>query len=653
MRRPNWRIAAALWASAALPVYGQDALPFAVERPNMIGPIRSYMAPKLPPVRMTNSSRLYSLIRAGNLYLSLEDALALAIENNLNLEIDRYGPLLQASALERAKAGGPLRGVPRGNSIIQSVDAGLGVNGSTAAAGLSNGSGGGNGGAGSNTTIQQIGVVAPNFDANFQGGESFGHLTSPQFNTVVAQTESLVQSVRTYSNTVQQGLLSGGFVQYTSYEQRLNENAPSDLLDPAVGPYMNVLFQQPLLQGFGFRLNDRGIRIAQINATASQQAFRAQLVSLVVSVTNLYWQYASSRDELRLRQRALGITEKFREDTRFEIGLGALAGVELPRAEAEVASRRQDLTIAQANMRQLATQLKEALSHTEDPLLEAAEVIPLDHIEVPEQEEPLPPLRQMLEGAMQNRPDVAMAKFRDQTDAINLAGTTNPLLPSLTLRISSSQRGAAGTPQQANAQANPMFVGGYGTALGQIFRRNFPSESSTVSFSAPIGNRSAQADYGFDQLQYRQGQLQNQRDENSILVEISSAATAMRLARARFETARESRVLQEQLLAAEQQKSYGTATFNYIMIDQRSLIAAQLSELSAISSYAHAQVQLDQTLGQTLQKNHITLQEGLNGKVERMSHIPDVPPNGAPAAGPGQAAPAKPGEKPSVKPSGR
>ena len=138
MNRRNWRIAAALWAAAALPGYGQQQ-PFAIQRPSAIGPVRSYMAPAIPPVRLTNSNRLYSLIRAGNLYLSLEDALALAIENNLNLEIDRYGPLLQQSALERAKAGGPLRGVPRGTSVISSVDSGLGVNGSTAAAGLSTG----------------------------------------------------------------------------------------------------------------------------------------------------------------------------------------------------------------------------------------------------------------------------------------------------------------------------------------------------------------------------------------------------------------------------------------------------------------------------------------------------------------------------------
>ena len=150
-----------------------------------------------------------------------------------------------------------------------------------------------------------------------------------------------------------------------------------------------------------------------------------------------------------------------------------------------------------------------------------------------------------------------------------------------------------------------------------------------------MGNRAAQADYGIDQLKYRQGQLQGQRDDNQILVDISSGAIALRQARARYETARESRVLQEELLAAEQQKSYGTATFNYVMVDQRALIAAQLAELTATNAWARARVMLDQSLGLTLEKSHITLEEGLNGKVSRPSRIPDVPPAGPPAASKG------------------
>ena len=586
-------------------------------------PVRSYLAPTIPPVRLTNSARLYNLIRAGNLYLTLQDALSLAIENNLNLEIDRYGPLLMQSALERAKSGGPLRGVPSASAQVSSVDSGLGVNGSTVSAGLSGSGGGGSGGGGVNTTIQQIGVVAPNFDANLQSAATFSHLSQPQANTILSQTDELIQSVHTYNTVVQQGLLTGGLVQYRDYEQYLNENSPSDVLNPAVGPHMDLTFRQPLLQGFGLRLNDRGIRIAAVNAVASRETFRSQLFDLVVSVTNLYWDYAAAREELRLRQDAFEITQKFVDDTKYKISVEALAGVELPRAEAELAARRQDLAIAQAAVSQRAVQLKEALSHTEDPALEAAEIVPLDPLEAPAEED-LPPLRQLLADALERRPDVALANYKDQTSQMNLAGTTNPLLPALTVQLQTYDRGSAGVPQASGGQANQYFVGGYGTALKQIFGRDFPNENAQAGFSIPIGNRSAQADYGIDQLQFRQGQLQSQRDRNQILVDISSAVAALRQAHARYNAARETRQLQEQLLAGERQKS-GASAFNAIMADQRALLAARLAEMTAVSALVRARVALDQVLGETLDKSRMSLEEGLSGRVARDSKLPEPP----------------------------
>jgi len=599
--------------------------PSSIQRPGTMLPLRSYEAPTIPPVRLANTDRLYTLIRAGNLYLSLEDALALAIENNLGLEIDRYGPQLAQSTLERAKAGGPLRGVPSASAQVTSVDAGLGVNGSTASAGLSGGGGGGGGGGAGNTTVQQIGVIAPNFDPTLQSTMTFSHISQPEANTLLSQTDALVQSIHTYNTTLREGLLTGGYVQYRDYEQYLNENSPSDVLNPAVGPHMDVTFSQPLLQGFGTRLNNRGIRIAAVNAVAAREAFRSQLLNQVVSVTNSYWDYVAASQELRLRQEALALTEKFVADTRYEISVEALAGVELPRAEAELAARRLDLAIAQAAVRQRAVELKEAISRTEDPRLEAAEIVTLDPLEPPVEEE-LPPLRQLFADALQRRPDVALANYKDQTDQMNLAGTTNPLLPTLTVQAQAYDRGAAGKPQPTGGQANPSFIGGYGTALDQILRRDFPSESIAAGFSIPFHNRSAQADYGIDQLQFRQGQLSSQRDRDQILVDISSAQSALRQARSRYSAARDTRQLQEQLLAAERQKSNGAQTFNYIMADQRALIAARFSEMTAIDSLVRARAALDQVLGRTLERNHITLEEGLDGKITRQP---------APPAGPG------------------
>jgi outer membrane protein TolC len=210
---------------------------------------------------------------------------------------------------------------------------------------------------------------------------------------------------------------------------------------------------------------------------------------------------------------------------------------------------------------------------------------------------------------------VAVAAVRDQTQEISSLGTATLLLPSLNVSATLTDRSAAGTPQASSGvAANPVFVGGYGTALGQIFRRDFPSESARVGFSIPIGNRSAQGDYGIDQLSIRQSQVQGMRDSNQIVVEISNQAIGLRQARARCATATQARELQEQLLKAEQQKfAFGqTKTTGALIAAQRALVTAQSAEINALAAWEHARVSLDQVLGQTLEVNRVVLEEALH-----------------------------------------
>jgi outer membrane protein len=604
---------------------GGQNLPFTVEKPQGPAVLRPYRAQTVPGVRLNNSGRLHSLLRAGKLYLTVQDAIALGIENNLGLETDRYGPLLAQASLERALAGGPIRGVPSASAQVSSVNAGVGVNGSAQSAGLGGGGGGGGGGSSGNAAIQQVGAITPNLDPILQSTTTQAHLTQPQANTVLSQTNALIQSVRTTNTTLQVGLLSGGVLQYRNYEQSFKENAPSDNLNPAVGPHMDLAFRHSLFRGYGVGLNDRGIRIAKINTGASLESFRSQLLDLVANVLNGYWDLVTAGDEYQARRHSQENAQKFYEDTRKEIAAGAIPRVELSRAAAEVATRRQDLVVAQANLRQAENQLKEMLVRTPDAAVGAAEIVALDRIEIPETDD-LPGLRQLVATAMAKRPDVAVSKVRDQTAEMSLAGTENPLLPSVQVTGQTFNRGVAGTPQVSSGGApNPYFVGGYGTALGQILRHNFPNYSAGVSFSASLGNRTAQGDYGIDQLQFRQSQMTGQRDTNAIVVDISARMSALRQARARHAAAVNTRTLQEQLLAADREKfSSGIATFNDIINDQRALVVAQISEVNALAAYAHARVSLDQTLGETLERNGVSMEEGLSGRVARESKAPEV-----------------------------
>jgi outer membrane protein TolC len=394
---------------------------------------------------------------------------------------------------------------------------------------------------------------------------------------------------------------------------------------------MDLMLNQPLLKGFGVRLNDRTIRLSRVNTTAAREQFRSQLLDLAASVLNLYYNLVAANDELAARRRALEIAQNFLDDTRKEIAAEAIAAIQLPRAEAEVSTRRQELLIAQANVRQQEVLLKEAISHSEDPALESAGIVLVDRIQIPATDD-LPPLRQLVATAMAKRPDVAVSRYRDQATEINLAGTANPLLPNLNVTLQTYDRGVGGVGHVVDGAApNPDFVGGYGKAFAQTLQHDFPNNIATIGISAPIGNRGAQADYGIDQLQYRQSQVVSQKDINAIVVDVAARVAALRQAHAGYDAARDTRTLEEQLLAADQQRfaSGGeNTTFDTLMADQRALVTAQIAEVNALAAYARARTSLDHVLGETLDKNHITLEEGLNGRVDRQPQLPGVPDRG-------------------------
>ena len=606
-----------LLGTAVLTACGLFAQPeeIAVRAPTGPVGIRTYQAPEIPPIRLGNSSRLHTVLRSGNLYLTLQDAIALAIENNLGLESSRYGPLLSEWALKRNQAGGPIRGVPSASAQVSSVNSGVGVSGTIASAGLGGGNNGQGGGNAGGVAVQQIGQVVPNLDPILQNSTTFSHLTQPQANTVLSQTSALVQNERTYNTVFQQGLITGGYIQLRDYSQYLKENAPSDALNPAYGPHADIYLRHNLLQGFGVKLNSRSIRIAEMNVKGSGEAFRSEVIDLVASVSNLYWDLVTADDVIQARQAAVDIAQKFYEDTKARIEIGALARIELPRAAAELAGRKQDLLIAQTTARQQENRLKEAFTRSEDPELDAAGVVPLDKVPAPDADN-LPPVRELVASAMKKRPDVALSKIRDQAAELNAIGTTNPLLPTLGVVAQTYNRGVAGTPQASGGTPNPYFVGGSAKALGQILRRDFPNESASVYVSAPLGNRQAQADYGIDQLQLRQAAVQGQRNTNQIAVDISNQVIALRQARSRFAAAVNTRELQEQLLKAEQEKfAFGKTTITGLITTQRALVTARTAEITALATFAHARVSLDQVLGETLETNHVLVDQAMAGSV--------------------------------------
>jgi outer membrane protein TolC len=593
--------------------------PQEVDKPH--GPllVRSYLPTSTPPVNIQNSDHLHGLIRAGHLYLTVQDAIALAIENNLDLEVDRYGPLSAEWNLERAQGGGPLRGVTNGSALVNQATSGQGVLGSEIAAGLATNNSG-NGGGSSGATVTQIGPVTQNLDPVLQNGTSFSHTTSPQPITVVSETPTLINTQHVIDSFVQEGFLSGGYVQVTANESYLKQNAPTDFLNPSVAPVVQIYLRHNLLQGFGSGVNGRFIRVAQKNIQAAQETFRSQLLNVVSNVLNLYWDLVTDDADLAVRQRAVDQAQKFYDDTRKQIELGVVPRFEASRAQSNVTNSRQLLAIAQATAQQQENLLKNAISRNglADELLDAAQIVPLDRIEVPDQDN-LPPLRALVAKALANRPDVALAKINDETSEISAEGTANGVLPSLQAFAAVKASGLAGTatpPVNINGQnvtAEPYYVGGLSNALGQVFRDNFPSRNAGFLFAGTIHNRIAQGDYGVEQLQLRQGDLVERRNKNQLVVDISNYMVALRQARSRYSQALDSRKLQEELLEKSQQSfSFGAATISDVETAQTALVAAQETEVTTMSAYSHARISLDQVVGQTLDVNHVSVEQALN-----------------------------------------
>jgi outer membrane protein len=595
-----------VWISITSTLMGQ-----VVDRPTGTIILRPYRAPQVVPAQLSNSTRIQNFIRAGKIYLTAQDAVALAIENNLDLEVERYNNVLAEWAIERQEAGGPLRGVTSGSSQIGAVASGQGISGSQASLGLSSNSAG-SATASGNAIVQQIGTVTPNLDPVLQNTSVFSHITTPQSNSIQSQTASLVDTVRTYSTSLQEGFLTGGYVRLTGAESYQKENTPTDILNPSVAPRGQIYVQHSLLQGLGRSVNDRFIRVAINNQSAADQTFRSRLINVITQVLNLYWDLVTDELDLEAKREAHDIAQKFADDTRNQIRIGTIARVEISRAEGELAARLEALTQAESAEQLQQNALKDAIlrdgSHDAD-----LPIVPTDLLSVPETED-LPPLRQLVNQAMAKRPDIAATALNTKSAEISTLGTSNGLLPSLTGFASFTDNGLSGTAVPGNG-ADPYFVGGIGNALGQVFRRNFPTNRVGLSLnSVPVFvDHPDQADFAIDQLNLRQTQLTQQREINQLAVDVSNQVVALRQARARHNAAMNARKVQEQLMAGEEKKfELSSSTIGAVVTARQSLAVSFATELAALAAYKHARIALDQVLGVTLDTNHISV-----GQAER------------------------------------
>jgi len=616
---------------AAPPTFAQEPSPSPQPRPRWYSGItQPYQARPLAPVNVSNTSRIDALLRAGNLYLSLSDAIALAIENNLDVEIERYEFSIAEADLLRARSGASINGIP--TSVLPGVPTGanLALLGSSSA-GLS-----ANGDLSALATLGQ----GLSFDPFVTGNLNFGHTTSPQSNTVTTGTNALVTSNKTANFGISQSFLTGGTASLAYNNIVQEQNSFRSTVNPFTTSSLDLSVVQPLLQGFGFAQNNRTIRIAKNNLRAADYVFRQQLINTVANVVQLYWNLVAAISTVNVNNQAVAVAQKLYDDNKKQVEIGTLAPIEVVRAEAQLATAQQALVAAQSAVLQLESVLKSALSRnglTSQAILDA-HVVPTDPIRIPEIE-PVEPIQDLVSKALDNRPDLAQSRIQIDNAQIALTGTRNALLPTLSATgdfrsnaLIGSQNTLIGPvlPQTGQVQnpplADPFFVGGYGSILSQLFGRNFPTYSIGLSLNIPLRNRAAQANIATASLNLRQNQLLVQRQTNQIRVDVNNAMIALSQARAQYQAAVKGRILQEQTLDADQKKlALGATTVYQVIQDQRDLTTAAAAEVTAQATYAGARVQLDVSTGSTLVNNNVVLEEAKSGRVSRVSSAPPTP----------------------------
>ncbi len=602
--------------------WAQDVPSIEPVRPRALVIVRPYLPTTVPPVRLANSPRLQELVRAGNLYLTAQDAIALALENNIDIEVGRYNPFISAWQLERSQAGGALPGVPSGASQAGSVASGQGVAGSQAAAGVTAPGSSANTGRNTNATISQIGPVTQNLDPTVQETTTFSHTTTPQPDPAQSQVISLIQGTHVYTGSLQQGLLSGGIATVSYSDHYLNENAPTDVLNPTVAPSVSVSIQHNFLQGFGIAANARTITVSRMNLNTTELNFKTQVAGIVSQVLNLYYSLAGDYEDLRAKRSASETAQTFLRDVNRQVEIGSVAPTDAITAQAQAATSGQAVVDSETALRQQELSLKNLISRTgpADPVLANVRIVPIDSLEIPAADD-LPSVSLMVQQALANRTDLAAELAGEKANEVNALGTRNGILPTLQGIAVQSQAGLAGTPKAVTLggvveQADPRFQGGIGTALGQVFRRDFATELAGVFFQEPIRNRQAQADYAIDLLQLRQTQLGNRKDLNQVEVDIRNGVVTLQQARARFDSAVKNRTLQEELFNAEQKKfRLGASTPYNVAVQQRDLVSSQSAAVAALVTYNTARVALDQTLGATLGRNHVSIDEVKRGRI--------------------------------------
>lgn len=606
-------------SKAKPPATSMVSVPFDLFLKRSLNPIDAYRGQAVPPPNMANSARLNSLVKDGKIYLTLRDAIDLALEDNLDMVIARYNlPIAQTDIL-RTAAGGQVRGVNTG--VVSGTPGGAGSSGGAGSGGGAGGTTGGAGGAGAGAsglvqstlgTGTSVSGYDPQINANVYNDHTSEQLTNFQVEGVP------IYKLNTNSVNVQylQAFPTGTSLQVTLSGQRVTSNGIYDYFSPAFSTSIQAVIQQQLLAGFGLGPNLRFLRIARTNQKISDIAFRAQVTATVVQICNLYWDLVAAYDTAQVNERSVAFATETLDKSRKQFDLQAIPQMDVLKAQGDLATRQQELTVARTSLELQELYMKNAITRSlDDPILEDMPVVPVDHIanEVDAQSESA---QDLIASALKNRTELQESVLDLQNRELSRKTARNALLPSLDLYGIYSGSGAGG---QVNSDyyttgVTSTLPGGLGGTLQNTFDNTAPEYRVGLQLSLPLRNREAKADQYRTELEYRQAQVYLEERKKSVRIEVRNARFALEQGSSRVDAAREARDLAQKTLDIYQkEQKLGAGSNQQTLSAEHDLAVAENALVTAETDYAKARVEMLRATGTMLEAYGISIEQAKTG----------------------------------------
>jgi outer membrane protein TolC len=591
------------------------------EMPHSHNPLGPYAASQVPEPALTNSPRLEHLVHDGKLDLSLNEAIALALENNLDLAIARYNLPIADTDLLRTKAGGFFRGVNTG--VVQGTQGGgvggFGTGAPGAGAGGTTGGAGGAGAGASGLVQSTLGAGTPvsSYDPALNLNMGIEHQASPLSNKQLYGVPSVQFNTAQVNASFSQAFPTGTTISFLLNNNRQTTNSSFNILSPALNSYYRVQFQQELLAGFGFGPNLRYLHIARNNKKISDIAFKDQVIATITQIENMYWDLVSAYEQARVNEQSLTFANQTLDNARKQLQLESIPEMDVMKAEAEVSKRDQDLTVARTSLQLQESLMKNALTKSlDDPALAEMPVVPIDRTQGAS-DETNAPLADLITQGLQNRPELLETDIDLTNRQISRKAARNALLPSLSLVGFYGGTGLAGLVTPGNSSTVPADLGG---ALQQAFNNSSPDYFVGLNLNLPFRNRVAKADQYRSELEYRQAELRREQLRKQIRIDVRNAQYALEQSRARVAAARKARDLAQRTFAiTRKEQDLGSGSSYQTMTAQRDLALAELDLVTATTTYHKARVELDRATGTTLEHNGVLIQDAVKGVVSAAS----------------------------------